>query len=61
MAQTTKSDDQKLGIKILDAWAAAIDDVMEERPDITGFWLLKAFQVKRAQTRFLPDRWAPRS
>lgn len=61
MAQTTKSDDQKLGIKILDAWAAAIDDVMEERPDITAFWLLKAFQVKRAQTRFLPDRWAPKS
>lgn len=58
MTQMTKSDDQKLGIKILDAWASAIDGVMDDRPDITGFWLLKAFQVKRAQCRFLPDRWA---
>ena len=58
MTQMTKSDDQKLGIKILDAWASAIDDVMDDRPDITSFWLLKAFQVKRAQCRYLPDRWA---
>lgn len=61
MALRVKTDDQKLGIRILDAWAAAIDGVMEERPDITGFWLLKAFQVKRAQTWLLPNRWDPES
>lgn len=56
MARTVKCDDEKLGIKILDTWAEAIDNVMEERPDITAFCLLKAFQVKRAQTVVLPDR-----
>lgn len=57
MSSLTRPDDQKLGIKILDTWAHAIGDVLPERPDITSFWLLTAFRLKRAQCRHFPERW----
>lgn len=57
MPAQTKSDGDKLGVRILDFWANCIDAQIEDRPNYTAYWLVKAFQIKRAVSQYLPDSW----
>ncbi|MCI1666297.1 MAG: 2-hydroxyacyl-CoA dehydratase [Atopobiaceae bacterium] len=50
------ADDTKPGIRILDRFGSIMDGIDETDPDTARFWLTMAFQIKRWQTRHLPDR-----
>jgi benzoyl-CoA reductase/2-hydroxyglutaryl-CoA dehydratase subunit BcrC/BadD/HgdB len=49
------ADDTKPGIRILDRFGAAVDDVIEDNPRAAAFWLLTAFQVETWKVRHLPE------
>ena len=57
MPAQTKSDGDKVSVRLLDYCMNALDYCIPTRPDITHYWLIKAFQVKRAWTRAFPDKW----
>lgn len=50
------ADDTKIGIRILDAFGNAVDNVIETNPDAARFWLTTAFQVETWRVRYLPER-----
>lgn len=50
------ADDTKVGIKILDRFGEAVDDVIEENPAAARFWLLTAFQVETWKVTHLPEK-----
>ena len=57
MPGQTKSDGDKASVKFLDYCMNALDYCIPTRPDITSYWLIKAFQIKRAWCKCFPDEW----
>ena len=50
------AEDEKLSTRIVDTFGGKVADMVEERPDRAGALLLRAFELKRMQTRRLPER-----
>ena len=50
------AEDTDVTTRVLDWFGTTVTDLVDERPDISAYWLTKAFEVKRFQTRHLPER-----
>lgn len=50
------ADDQKLSTRIVDLFGTAVADMVPDKPELARDLLIRAFEVKRFQTRHLPER-----
>ena len=50
------ADDQKLSTRIVDLFGATVADMVPDKPELARDLLIRAFEVKRFQTRHLPER-----
>ena len=50
------AEEQKLSTKIVDRFGSTVADMVEEKPQAASTLLLRAFELKRLQTRRLPER-----
>ena len=54
-AEARVAEDQKLSTKIVDTFGSTVSDMVDTKPKLARNLLLRAFEVKRFQTRRLPE------